>query len=253
MNFALHNAPAWLIERPIAHRGFHSKLAGRVENSLASGLAAVEQNYAIECDIQRSLDGEAMVFHDFRLERLTFEKGAVADFTSSQLAALDYRLGSDKIIRLKDYLDQIAGRVPLIIEIKSQFNGDMRLAERALALILNYSGPVCLKSFDPAVLIFLRKQAAPCPLGLIAQAQYDAEDWNEIDAAARARLAALTDYPEARPDFLSWRQQDLPGATPMLFRHGLGLPVITWTVRSLFERDKAKKWADQIVFEGFSA
>jgi glycerophosphoryl diester phosphodiesterase len=249
----LPDAPAWLTARPIAHRGFHSKLEGRVENGLAAASAAIEQNYAIECDIQRSRDGEAMVFHDFELERLTFETGPLETYTSAQLASFSYRSGQDKIARLSDFLDQIAGRVPLIIEIKSRFNGDIRLAERALALISNYSGPACLKSFDPVILIHLREHEAPCPLGLIAEAHYAEDEWPEIDAPRRKNLAALTDFAETRPDFLSWRHQDLPHATPMLFRYGLGLPVMTWTIRSGVEQDHAKKWADQVIFEGFAA
>lgn len=248
----MKTAPAWLTARPIAHRGLHNVAEGRAENSLSSCKAAIEQNYAIECDIRRAKDGEAMVFHDFTLERLTSTAGALSDFTSAELQSLHLLNTQDTIPSLADYLDTINGAVPLIIEIKSAFDGDTRLAARAAELIALYKGAVCLKSFDPGILIFLRERKVPCPMGLIAQAHYDASEWGELSPLQRQRLETLSDYPTCRPDFLSWHHKDFPATAPILFRHGLGLPVLAWTIRSGEERAAAEKWADQIIFEGLA-
>ena len=126
----------------------------------------------------------------------------------------------------------------------------MRLADRVRAILAAYTGPVAIKSFDPAVIAHLRL-GAPCPLGIVAEASYDDPEWAALPGALRRDLAALTHFAQTRPDFLSYRVGDLPHAAPALFRAGLGLPVMTWTVRSPEQREAARRWADQMVFEGF--
>lgn len=245
------NAPDWLTARPVAHRGLHSKARGIIENTLAAAGAAVARSYAIECDIQLASDGEAVVFHDFTLERLTQGHGRVDGFSSQDLGALAFRESAAKIAPLSAFLAAIGGRTPLIIEIKSRFDGDLRLAERALAIVSAFAGPAALKSFDPHVLAFLRAQLFPGPLGLVAQARYEAAEWPELAPSQRMALAALSAFSSVRPDFLSWHVGDLPHATPELCRSGIGMPVLTWTVRSPADRKLADEWADQMIFEGF--
>ncbi len=246
------NAPDWLTERPVAHRGLHSKQFGLVENTPAAAAAAIAKNYAIECDVQRTKDGEAVVFHDFTLDRLMRAKGRVDSFSAHELGQLSYKDCEQRIVSLQDFLARIGGRTPVIVEIKSRYDGDMRLADRALAAVATYDGPVCLKSFDPAVLVHLRGAGAQCLLGLVAQAHYDAsEEWSGLPQDRRASFQDLRDFPLARPDFLSWNLADLPHAVPMLCRNGIGMPVMTWTVRSREDLARGKLWADQIIFEGF--
>ena len=164
---------------------------------------------------------------------------------------LAYKDCDQHIISLAEFLASIDSRVPVIVEIKSRYDGDMRLADRALASVSAYPGPVCLKSFDPAVLVHLRASGAPCPLGLVAQARYDDEEWASLPQEQRASFADLRDFPLARPDFLSWNLGDLPHAVPMLCRAAAGMPVMTWTVRSQADLTRGRAWADQIIFEGF--
>jgi glycerophosphoryl diester phosphodiesterase len=246
------NAPDWLTARPIAHRGLHSKQSGLVENTPAAAAAAIARNYAIECDIQRTKDGEAVVFHDFTLDRLMRADGRVDAFRAHELGQLTYKDCDQRIVSLADFLARIDGRTSVIVEIKSRYDGDMRLADRALAAVIIYPGPVCLKSFDPAVLVHLRGAGAACPLGLVAQACYDKDqEWAGLPPDRRASFADLRDFPLARPDFLSWNLADLPHAVPMLCRNGIGMPVMTWTVRSREALVRGRLWADQIIFEGF--
>lgn len=246
------NAPDWLTARPIAHRGLHSKQSGLVENTPAAAAAAIAKNYAIECDIQRTKDDEAVVFHDFTLDRLMRAEGRVDAFRAHELGQLSYKDCDQKIVSLADFLIRIGGRTPVVVEIKSRYDGDMRLADRAMAAVAAYAGPACLKSFDPAVLVHLRGAGAACPLGLVAQARYDSgEEWAGLPEDRRASFKDLRDVPLARPDFLSWNQSDLPHAVPMLCRKGIGMPVMTWTARSREALVCGRLWADQIIFEGF--
>jgi glycerophosphoryl diester phosphodiesterase len=249
---------AFLLARAIAHRGLHDARAGRIENSLGAALAAVAAGYAIECDVQLSADGEAMVFHDEALGRLTGVAGRLQAFSAAKLRETTLLGSTEKIPSLAELLGAIAGRVPLVIELKSDFDGDVGLARRVAALVGGYAGPVVIESFDPGPMIFLRENRAALgleavPLGLVAMAQYSEEDWPALPAERRRALATLEDFPRLKPEFLSWCVDDLPHATPMLFRAGLAAPVTVWTVRTEEQRQAATRWADQIVFEGFAA
>jgi glycerophosphoryl diester phosphodiesterase len=244
-------APSWLTARPIAHRGLHDRAAGVWENTLAAAEAAVAAGYAIECDVQDTADGEAVVFHDFTLDRLTRASGPVRARPAAELAALTVGGTGDRIPTLPAFLDRLAGRVPLVIEIKSRFDGDPTLTQRTVALAAAYPGPVALKSFDPAIVAAVRRLAPTLPRGVVAQRSYDHPEWDGLTADEKHALANLLHFDETRPDFLSWRVADLPCAAPFLARWLGGLPVMAWTVRTEADRRRAAAHADQMVFEGF--
>ncbi len=244
--------PAAWLARPIAHRGLHDAAAGVIENSLSSARAAVAAGYAIECDVQLSRDGEAFVFHDDTLERLTEAEGRVDEKSAAELAQITLRGAGENIPSLAEFLEAIGGRAPLVVEIKSRFDGDLRLARRVAALLEGYAGPVVVESFDPDPIALLREERLAVPLGIVGMAAYTQEEWPDLSPARRAELTHFLHFSRTRPDFLSWNVADLPHAIPLLCREGLKLPVTVWTVRSQTQADFAAKWADQIVFEGFA-
>ena len=245
------NAPGWLVARPIAHRGLHDRAAGRPENTLAAALAAVEAGYAIECDVQLSADGEAMVFHDERLGRLAQVDAALSERNAADLGALSVMGTAETIPSLPRFLSAIAGRTPLVIEIKSLYAGDLRLTRRVAELAAVYDGPVALKSFDPAVVAELARIAPAIPRGIVGETTQDDPAYARLPAELRRSLANLLHIGESRPDFLSWRVADLPCAPTHLCRVLAGMPVMTWTVRTPEQVRHAAAHADQIVFEGF--
>jgi len=251
--FYTPHAPDWLIARPIAHRGLHDMKLGKIENSLEAAEAAIAAHYAIECDVQITKDGDALVFHDFSLERLTEVQGEVADLNAETLQAISYRAGAGTLPTLDTFLQKIAGRTPLIIEIKSGFDRDLRLADRVAALLSTYDGPVAVKSFDPDVLTGLRDLQLTSPIGFLGEAHYDHEEWSILSPEKKQSLIDFSFFDAVKPDFLSWYAADLPHAVPRLCRSGLGLPVMTWTIRSPEARKRVTPFADQIVFEGFQA
>ena len=140
---------AWLTARPIAHRGLHDAAAGTVENTAGAFAAAVAANYGIECDLQVSADGEAMVHHDDALGRLTEGSGRLAEMSAAALKAVRFKASGDRMLTLSELCELIAGRVTLLLELKSRFDGDRRLAQRAAAVLRDYAGPVAAMSFDP--------------------------------------------------------------------------------------------------------
>lgn len=248
---------AWLIAQPIAHRGLHDKANGVIENSIAAARAAVAAGVAIECDVQLTRDGEVVVFHDDTLERLTASEGRVDARTTKELAGLWLRGASETIPLFADFLAAIAGRTPLVVELKSAFNGDIATARRVAERVATYAGPIVIESFDPVPIAYLREQGralgvAHVPLGVVGQARYDEAEWPNLTPAQRAELTHFLHYSRTRPDFLSWNVDDLPHAVPLLVREGLKIPVTVWTVRSHEQAALARRWADQIVFEGFA-
>ncbi len=241
----------WLARHPIAHRGLHDRAAGIVENSTTAARAAVSRNYAIECDVQLTADAEAVVFHDFTLERLTYESGPVADLRADRLESVALMGSADRIPRFSAFLATVDGRVPLVCEIKSRFDGDLRLADRVADLAAGYHGPLAIKSFDPQVIVHLRSRRWSGPLGIVAEAGFDDSEWKQLTPQLKRDLSQFLHFAETRPEFLSYRVGDLPHAIPYLCRAAIGIPVMAWTVRTPEQRQRAATWADQMVFEGF--
>jgi glycerophosphoryl diester phosphodiesterase len=239
----------WLTARPIAHRGLHGD--GRVENTLGAAAAAVAADYGIEVDLQLSADGEVVVFHDDTLDRLTTGSGPVAAHTFAELKAVSFRECSERIPTLSELLAIVAGRTTLLLELKSEWKGDSRLAARVAAVLLNYAGPVAAMSFDPMLVAALRKHAPGLPRGIVAQRRYRRRDWPQLSWPRRFLLGHLAHIYTTTPHFIAYAVRDLPALAPLTCRHVWGMPLLTWTVHGEAERRRARFWANQMIFEGF--
>jgi glycerophosphoryl diester phosphodiesterase len=239
----------WLIERPIAHRGLHGALI--VENTLGAARAAVGANYAIEVDLQLTADGEVVVFHDSTLERLTQASGLLAARTLTELKGIRLRECDERIPTLQELLDAVADRTPLVLELKSEWDGDDQLVKRVAEILVSYSGPVAAMSFDPAQVAALRDHAPGLPRGIVAERYYQHPDWQPMKWQQRFSLGNLLHIGQTKPHFVAYFVRELPAFAPLFARHALGMKLLTWTVRTEADRRKARRWADQIVFEGF--
>ena len=239
---------AWLVARPIAHRGLHDACRGIVENTAGAFAAAMDRDYAIECDLQLSADGEAMVFHDADLDRLTTATGPVIARTAAELQTLALHGSGDRIQTLGELLDQVNARVPLVIELKSHWDGSLALARRTAEVIAGYDGPLALMSFDPDVVAGVVELAPGVPRGIVAERESVME--MRLGLARRLELRHLSHVDRSRPHFLSYHADGLPYGPPRAFRQA-GLPVICWTVRDAASAARARRYADQITFEGY--
>ena len=244
-------ASDWLTARPIAHRGLHDRISGTIENMPGAAQAAISGNFGIECDIQLSADGEAMVHHDDALGRLTEGGSALLGMTAAELKAVRFTDTSERMMSLGDLCALVAGRVPLVIEVKSHFDGDRKLVARMAEVLASYRGPVAGMSFDPDQVLALRELMPGLPRGIVAERSYDAVDWPETTPAQRRGMLHLRHAPRTRPHFVAYWIDELPAPAPWIARNIFGLPLLTWTVRTPEQRARAARHADQMIFEGF--
>jgi glycerophosphoryl diester phosphodiesterase len=237
----------WLTARPVAHRGLHGN--GVIENSLSAVAAAVAANYAIEVDLQLSLDGEVVVFHDSTLDRLTAERGPVGWCSAAELGKIRLTGSNDTIPTLADLLKLVDGRTPLILELKSPWNGDVSLAEKVANQLVNYAGPVAVMSFDPDLVAALKLHAPGLPRGIVAERWYLYKDWHFLSFGRKQALGLLLHIFRTKPHFVAYAQFDLPAIAPLIARFLFGMPLLTWTVRTEKERARVSKWVNQLIFE----
>ena len=240
----------WLI-RPIAHRGLHDHENGCVENSQTAVQAAIDAGYAVEVDIQPAGDGAAVVFHDTDLGRLTHESGAVVERTSSELKQVRFKDTSDRMQTLDELLEQVAGRVPLLLEIKSDW-GERGPFEATVARHLQaYDGRVAVMSFDANSVKAFRTVAPALTRGLVAGSFRSLHYWGHLTRMRRFLMRHLLSGFIAKPHFIAYDIEALPAPAPWVWRAGLRRPLLTWTVRTDAQRRRAQQWADAMIFEGF--
>ncbi|MER0238204.1 glycerophosphodiester phosphodiesterase family protein [Fulvimarina sp. MAC8] len=239
MSSAKTGAPTWLSARPYAHRGLHDGNRAVPENSLAAAKLAIDQGFGIECDLQLSRDGVPVVFHDDDLKRLTGRNGDVVSLDAADLTRLKLCETAETIPTFAELLDLVAGRVPLLIELKSSGTTDRETFVSVVAKCLaTYDAHAALMSFDPELVASCRRTVNDRPVGLTAEGA-DAQALHQHETVASRGFA-----------FVSYNHRHLPNRfTEDLRRRGI--PVLCWTIRSEDEARNALAHSDQITFESF--
>src|SRR6202165_5280388 len=187
--------------------------------------AAIDGNFGIECDIQLTADGEAMVHHDDALGRLTEGSGALLGMTSGQLKAVRFKGTSERMMSLGDLCTLVAGRVPLVIEVKSHFDGDRKLVARMTEVLASYSGPAAGMSFDPDQVLALREKMPNLPRGIVAERTYDEADWPGARPGQRRGMLQLPHAFRTPPHFVAYWVDQLPALAPWIASSIFGLPL----------------------------
>lgn len=234
---------AFLKAQPFAHRGLHG--GGTIENSREAFAAAMAVGHGIELDVQLSADGVPFVFHDDRLDRLTDAKGVFTEQDSAALCGLRLRGVQETIPLLEEVLELVAGRVPLLIEIKTvamNINPICLAVRRALE---GYRGDVAIMSFSPRVPRWFQVHAERIVRGLVMT---EAEPAKSRIARLKAALAVRLSLHRSRPDFIAYDITKLPSTLPTALR-AHGLPMLTWTVRSADQERVAHLHADEMIYE----
>jgi len=237
-------APAWLTAWEYAHRGLHGLGANGLvpENSLAAAEGAIARGMGIECDIQRSRDDHPMVFHDWDLERLTGEAGATGDMSAEALEKLRLLGTEQHPVKLARFLEVVAGRAPLLIEIKSLPGYEVEWTCASVAWLLDsYEGAAAVMSFDPRVPEWFAAEAPGVCRGLVGTNSYE----NGFEGVWRDPQALAA----AQPDFLAIDVRDVTRPEAAAWRAGRQ-PLLTWTVRSSETRAIGLAHADALIAEG---
>ncbi len=232
-------SPAFLTERPFAHRGLHGGAV--VENSLDAFTAAMAGGFGMECDVQASADGVPFVFHDATLDRLTGDSGSMAARTAQALDQVTLRGSGEGLPRLDALLALVAGHAPLLIEVKAPGARVAMLCAAVAQALAQYAGPVAVMSFNPQVGAWFASHAPQIVRGLVVS--------EENKRGLRGWLARALALWRAHADFLAYDIRDLPTSAFAAQARRKGLPVLTWTVRSEAQRTIAATYADQIIFE----
>jgi glycerophosphoryl diester phosphodiesterase len=245
------NSLDWLTARPIAHRGLHDAALGVIENTAGAVRAAIAGGYGIEVDLQISGDGEAMVHHDDVLGRLTEGEGRLDSLSAAVLKRVAFHGSDERMMTLGELCDLVAGRVTMLIELKSRFDGDGRLAVRVAEVLSGYRGAAGPMSFDPRQMALLRHKAPALVCGIVAAKYRPHPYWDQMPNWMQHGMGYLLTGLIARSQFVAYAVADLPALAPLLARRVVGLPLLAWAVRTDAERRCAARWSDQMIFEGF--
>lgn len=249
------NPSAELVRLPFAHRALHDRKQRRPENSPAAIQAASDAGYGIEIDVQGTADGKAVVFHDEWMERLTDATGLVKNYTAVELGQIRLSDCDDAIPTLDQVLAQVAGRVPLLIEIKDQTDcmgeTDGRLETAVAKALKGYSGPVAVMSFNPHAVANMARLAPLIPRGLTTAA-YDHAGWAPLSPERCDELREIADYDRVGASFISHEAADLdrPRVAELKAK---GATILTWTIYDAEMEAKARAVADNVTFEGYLA
>ena len=227
----------------VAHRGLHNMKKGIPENSIGAFEQAARRGLAIELDIHLTLDKKLVVFHDYNLKRMTGERGLIEEKTYEELTGLRLLETAYGIPLLDEVLDKIDGRVPVIMEIKTElFRGE--LEEILWKRLKHYRGEFVIESFNPFSVLWFKKYAPEVVRGQLACFYYP-----EISSVIkRFVLRNMLLNGLTKPDFVAYCVDDLSeNLRSRLKKKGIGL--IAWTVRTKEEAVKAMALCDGLIFE----
>lgn len=232
----------WFKDYFIAHRGLHSDDAP--ENTILAFKNAVNCGYAIELDVQQISDGNIIVFHDSKLERLTGKDGYTKNLKLEDLKNC-HILGSEQTIPLlSEVLEIVDGKVPLLIEIKNEFK--VGAQEKAvLELLKGYSGKVAIQSFNPYVVQYVKQKAPNLAVGQLSS-YFKNSKMSWIRKYVLKRLKFIKSF---KADFISYDAQNLPNKYVNKHKN---LPLLAFTVKTQEEYERLYSIVDSIIFEDFT-
>ncbi len=232
----------WLVETPIAHRGYHGKTLP--ENSLGAFSKAIEKGYAIELDVQLLADNTVVVFHDESLARMTENDGYIKYLNKEDLKALCLKGTKEKIPTFQEVLELVDGKVPLLIEVKNKYKVG-KLEQQVIDILKNYKGEYAVQSFNPYTLAYFRKHAPQILRGqLSGYFKGEKLGWLKKLCLKKMRLNKKV----SQPHFISYEAATLPNR---IVKKHKKLPLLAWTVRSKEEYLNVVKYCDNIIFEKF--
>ena len=240
-----------------AHRGLHGEGRGifasepyAAENSMTAFRRAIAAGYGIEIDVHTSKDGVVVIHHDATLKRVAGVDGYVKDYTAKELSEMSLSGTADGVPTLKEFLNEVNGQVPILIEIKEE-GGDHTTTEALIREMSGYEGRYFIQSFNPLSLGVVKKLAPEIARGFLCDKHTASPERRSLKYKLLQRLVLNV---VCRPHFISM-EQTRAGLFPLPIVRKLFSPeVICWTVRSEDEAKRAyESGFSTIIFEGFNA
>ncbi|MCK3941252.1 glycerophosphodiester phosphodiesterase [Streptococcus suis] len=228
-----------------AHRGFHDNAGPAPENSLLAIQLAVEKGYGIEFDIRLTKDGQLVVFHDENLKRTSGIDQNIEELTYEELLSFSLFASKERIPLLSQILSTVAGRVPLIVELKSESMEVADLCRRTIAELDTYEGLFMVESFNPLVVAYFRKHR---PNYFRGQLSGNLEGKKGVSYTVVRHLLSNV---IARPDFVAYDHLYQNNLNLRLMKVIFGIPLICYTVKNPEEYEKNRSMFDLQIFEGF--
>ena len=229
-----------------AHRGYHNIEQGIPENSMAAFKAAVDKGYGIELDIHVTKDDHVMVFHDDDLKRMCGDPGSIEHYTVEELKKFRLQGTEEMIPTLEQVLDLVDGKVPILVELKIP-GRNRRICEASWRILKNYKGPYMVQSFNSMGLQWYKKHAPHILRGQLSSNL--TREKLKTPYALRFLVKNLMANVAARPDFISYKLEDLPNLSVTLCRALFHTPVAVWTLRTEKALSKGKAGYNICIFE----
>ena len=232
----------FLTKNLIAHRGYHDIEKGIHENSMKAFAEAIKNNYIIELDVHLLKDSEVVVFHDDNLKRMTGVNKKVKECTYEEITEIKLKETEEKIPLLKDVLNLVDGKVPIIIELKTDLRCG-KLEKEVIKILEKYNGEYAIKSFNPLSVNYFRKHSPSTIRGQLAS---DFKN-DKMFIIKKLFLKHMLFNFISKPDFISYDIRALPNKKIEKIREKQ--LVLGWTARSGEDMEKAKKYCDNVIFE----
>ena len=238
---------SWIKDIFIAHRGLHSKDKSVPENSISSFKLAIERSYGIEMDINILKDGTVIVFHDYNLKRLIGKNINLGNLNYDDIKDFKILNTEEKIPTLKEVLNLVNGKVPLLIELKPHGNNRL-LCENFIKDIKNYNGKFAIHSFNPHIVKWFKKNHPDIIRGQITE--YFRDD-KKMKKFTKYLMKSMFFNKFTKPDFVNYGIKDLPNKyCDRAYKKGMC--IISYASRSQEEFDMVKDHYDNSVFEFFT-
>ena len=237
-------------KRYFAHRGLHDNAGDAPENSMPAFRKAVEAGYGIELDVHVTKDAVPVVFHDHTLERMCGGSGTrqIRDYTYAELGAFTLGNSDERIPKLEDVLLMVRGRVPLIVEIKSE-DTDISLCAPIDELLRAYDGEYCIEAFNPMVLLWFRRHHNEVVRGQLAS---DLRRDGEYKSLLAFLLTHLLFNFLTKPDFIAYNHEFRQEPGRRICRKLYRNPSAAWTVKSREKLREVQGEFDIFIFESFT-
>ena len=231
----------WFCKYKLAHRGLHNEFFP--ENSLGAFENACTYKFAIELDVRILKDGTPVIFHDRNTQRMCSIDKYINEITIDELP--NYKLNNSKysIPTLREVLDLVDGRTPIMIELKPVNKKD-KIEEKVYALIKEYKGDIAVKSFNPISMMWYKKHAPEIIRGLLSSSFADVD---QLPFIYKQIVRKLRMFRFVKPDFISYSYNDLPNKYVTKRK----VPVLAWTITNKESEDIAMQHADNIIFEQY--